>query len=183
MKKTDLLFVPEFFDRYTDLAPEGNLNDLLAASLRDLQTMDLTPYEALGDYVYAPGKWTLRDVFQHLIDTERIMAYRAMRIARNDKTALPGFEENDFAENTTASARTLADLRDEWVAVRQSNVALFNSFSEEMFHRIGTASNKPITPLALGFVLLGHPIHHFNVIHDRYMERSEGERKKGQMDK
>ena len=88
---------------------------------------------------YAEGKWTIKDIIQHLIDAERIFSYRALRFSRNDKTPLPGFEENDYVENTDANKRSIQDLLTEFSAVRQSTLLLFKSFSEEQLKRIGTA--------------------------------------------
>ena len=123
----------------------------------------------LGDYVYAPGKWTPKDIVQHLIDTERIMAYRALRFARFDSTSLPGFEEDDFARSARASRRTIADLYAEFGAVRQASLSLFRSFSEEMLEGTGVCAGQTLSVLALGFVLVGHPIHHANVVRERYL--------------
>ena len=169
MTKHDLPFLPVFFDRYIVYANDSALQTQLEESLVALQTFDLEPFEKLGDYVYAPGKWTMRDIFQHIIDTERIMAYRALRMARHDKNSLPGFEENDFAQNAQANNRTLRNLLDEWTTVRQTTVLLFRHLSPQMLLQVGTASGQQITPLALGFVILGHPLHHFKVIQERYV--------------
>ena len=168
MTKHDLPFLPQFFDRYIEYANDSTLLAQLEESLKTLQDFELAPLEQLGDYVYEQGKWTVRDIFQHIIDTERIMAYRALRMARHDKTDLPGFEENDFAQNTQANTRTLRDLRDEWMVVRHSSVLLFRSLDSDALLQVGTASAQKITPLALGFVILGHPMHHFKVIQEKY---------------
>ena len=168
MTKQDLPFLPEFFDHYINQTEDLDLDTLLhkydAAWLRTFAEK----LENLGDKVYAKGKWTARDILQHIVDTERIMAYRALRISRNDKTPLPGFEENDFAQNTLAHTRTIADLIAEFDAVRQSSILLFKHMNLEMVTRVGTGSGKPITPLAIGFVLVGHPIHHIKVLEERY---------------
>ena len=121
------------------------------------------------EYRYAEGKWTVKEIIQHIIDTERIFAYRALRVARNDKTALPGFEENDYALTGNANARTLESLLAEYKAVRQATIALFNSFSDDMLKHIGTASNSPISARAIGFIIIGHEAHHCNVIKERYL--------------
>lgn len=169
MKRSDIQHMPQFFDRYILLVDDIDIIDGLEATARLYHTPEIKEkLEALGDQVYAPGKWTAKDIIQHLIDNERIMSYRAMRFARNDKTSLPGYDEELFGANTTANQRTLDELLDEFAVVRQSTIALFKSFSDEMFHRSGVSFNQQISPLALGFVLIGHPIHHLRVLQERY---------------
>ena len=169
MTKADIPVMPQSFDRYINLVDDMEL----ITALTQAETFDkLIPsgtMEAIADMQYAPGKWTGKDILQHLIDTERIMAYRALRFARNDQTHLPGFDENLFGEFAQASHRTMADLYDEYALVRQSSIRLFRHFDEIMLLRSGTASGKTISVLALGFMLVGHPIHHVNVIHERYL--------------
>ncbi|TAF93771.1 MAG: DinB family protein [Cytophagia bacterium] len=169
MKKSDLPNLPPFFDRYILLANDEDVVTALenSAGLFENEAVK-QKLIALGDQVYAEGKWTAKDIVQHIIDTERIMAYRALRISRNDKTPLPGFDEEFFAQHTTAATRTLPELLAEFKLVRQSSVLLFESMSSEMLQREGISSNQPITALALGFVLVGHPIHHLNVLQERY---------------
>lgn len=121
------------------------------------------------DYRYAEGKWTIKDIIQHIIDAERIFAYRALRISRNDPTPLPGFEENDYVENTDANSRSIQELLTELSAVRHSNLLLFKSFSDEQLTRMGTASNHPISVRALGFLIIGHQKHHQKVFQERYL--------------
>lgn len=121
------------------------------------------------DYRYAEGKWTIKDIIQHIIDAERIFAYRALRISRNDQTPLPGFEENDYVENTDANSRSIQELLTELSAVRHSNLLLFKSFSNEQLTRMGTASNHPISVRALGFLIIGHQKHHQKVFQERYL--------------
>lgn len=121
------------------------------------------------DYRYAEGKWTIKDILQHIIDSERIFAYRALRFARNDKTELPGFEENDFANETQANQRSIMDLLTELSAVRHSTMLLFKTFSEEQLLRIGIASENPMSVRALGFIIIGHQNHHQRVFQERYL--------------
>jgi len=121
------------------------------------------------DYRYAEGKWTIKDIIQHIIDAERIFGYRALRISRNDQTLLPGFEENDYVENTDANGRSIQELLTEFSAVRHSNLFLFKSFSEEQLTRMGIASSHPISVRALGFLMIGHSKHHQRVFQERYL--------------
>lgn len=121
------------------------------------------------DYRYAEGKWTIKDIIQHIIDAERIFAYRALRISRNDKTPLSGFEENDYVDNTNANDRSIQDLLTEFSAVRQSTLFLFKSFSEEQLKRMGIASNAAVSVRAIGFIIIGHLKHHQKVFEERYL--------------
>ncbi len=121
------------------------------------------------DFRYEDGKWTIKEIIQHIIDTERIFAYRALRISRNDQTPLPGFEENDYAANTDANNRGLQGLLSELALVRESTLALFKSFSEEQLKRTGIVSNNEISVRAIGFILIGHQKHHQKVFQERYL--------------
>jgi hypothetical protein len=169
MKKADLPGMPPFFDRYINQVDDIDLLDALTQTATFDKLIDAETLEALGDLRYAPGKWSVKDILQHIIDTERIMSYRALRIGRNDPTPLPGFDENTYAENTGANQRSIADLYDEYAAVRQSSILLFRSLDATMMLRVGTASDKPISPLALGYVLVGHAKHHVTIIQERYV--------------
>lgn len=169
MTKSDIPVLPKFFDRYINLADNTFILDALTQAASFETLIPATILEALGDLRYAPGKWTVKDIVQHVIDNERIMSYRAMRFARNDQTALPGYDEEFFGQNANGSRRTIADLYDEYATVRRSSIALFNSFDEEMLLRSGIAFNQTISVLALGFVLVGHVTHHVNIIQERYL--------------
>lgn len=121
------------------------------------------------DYRYAEGKWTIKDIIQHLIDAERIFAYRALRFARRDQTPLPGFEEDDYVVAAQGSHRGLQDLLTEFLIVRQGTLALFKTFDKETLAQQGTASGHPMSVRALGFVIIGHQNHHQRVFEERYL--------------
>ncbi len=121
------------------------------------------------DYRYAEGKWTIKDILQHLIDAERIFAYRALRFARNDQTDLPGFEENDYVDEARANDRSIMQLLTELSALRHSTVLLYKTFSEQELLRTGTASNNVMSVRALGFIIIGHQNHHQRVFEERYL--------------
>lgn len=121
------------------------------------------------DYRYAEGKWTIKDILQHLIDAERVFAYRALCFARNDKTELPGFEEDDYVVEANANKRSIQDLLTEILIVRQSSLALFKSFNDEQLLRKGIASNNSMSVRALGFIIIGHQNHHQRVFEERYL--------------
>lgn len=122
------------------------------------------------DYRYADGKWSVREVLCHILDAERIFAYRALRFARNDKTHLPGFEENDYAPEANAGGRSLKKIAEEFTHLRASTVDMFEGFTEEMLRRRGTSgNNNEISVLALGMVIAGHENHHRKILSERYL--------------
>ena len=170
--KTDQLPVNEFSDfNATYIKAAGNVEMIeeLEICLHDfIRFVQNIPMDKF-DYRYAEGKWTIKDIIQHIIDTERIFAYRALRISRNDKTLLPGFEQNYYVDNTNANDRNIQDLLTEFSAVRQSTLLLFKSFSEKQLKRMGTASNAAISVRAIGFIIIGHQKHHQKVFQERYL--------------
>ena len=121
------------------------------------------------DYRYAEGKWTIKDIIQHLIDAERIFAYRTLRFARNDKTALAGFEENDYVNEANSNKRRIQDLLTELAVVRQATLSLFKSFSSEELTRKGIASDTTLSVRAIGFIIIGHQNHHQRIFQERYL--------------
>ena len=121
------------------------------------------------DYRYAEGKWTIKDILQHLIDSERVFAYRALRFARKDLTPLPGFEENDYANTADGSTRSIRDLLTEMAIVRESTLCLFRTFSDETLQLKGMASEREMSVRALGFIIIGHQNHHQRIFEERYL--------------
>lgn len=126
--------------------------------------------EEKADYSYAEGKWSIKELIGHLIDTERVMAYRALSISRNEKQPLPGFDENNYIRESNYSERTFPELIDELKKIREANLFLFNSFTEEMLNRRGLANNSEVTVRAILFIIAGHEIHHLNVLKERYLK-------------
>lgn len=126
------------------------------------------PAEKL-EYRYAEGKWTIKDIVLHMIDTERIFAYRALRISRGDKTPLPGFNENDYVPFAFANSRSIESLLSEFETVRKATISFFESLNEEQLLFMGTASNTAISVRAIGFIITGHQNHHLRVISERYL--------------
>lgn len=157
------------FATYIKEAGAVNLIEELEISLHDfIRFVQNIPMDKF-DYRYAEGKWTIKDIIQHIIDCERIFAYRALRFSRNDKTPLASFEEDDYANSTDSNSRSIQDLLTELSALRHSNLLFYKSLSEEQLKRIGTASNIQISVRALGFVIIGHQKHHQNVFQERYL--------------
>ncbi len=134
---------------------------------RIIEVWNAIPTEKIN-FAYAPDKWTIKQMLQHVIDTERIFAYRALVIARKEPAALLGFDENEYAKNATASHRNWKEMIAEWEILRQSTNILFGSFTEEDLKQKGTASNLPISVNALGFIIFGHALHHLHVLKERY---------------
>nr|WP_294780961.1 DinB family protein [uncultured Flavobacterium sp.] len=157
------------FGNYIKEAGDGDLIEELEISLhafiRFVQNIPMDKF----DYRYAPGKWTIKDIIQHLLDCERIFAYRALRFSRNDQTPLASFEEDDYANSTNSNGRSIQDLLTELSALRHSTLLFYKSLSEEQLKRIGTASNNQISVRALGFVIIGHQKHHQKVFEERYL--------------
>lgn len=149
---------------YKDLI-EG-LEDSFAITLSFFKTI---PNDKLA-YQYAEGKWTIKEIIQHIIDAEIVFSYRALRFARNDKTSLPGFDENAYVPSSLANNVSLGQLLNHYSSVRQSTIALFKSFDKEMLVRIGQASGSDMSVRALGFVIIGHETHHCKIIRERYLD-------------
>ncbi|WP_025763535.1 DinB family protein [Dyadobacter tibetensis] len=167
MKKSEISRMPSFFDRYINLCDDISLLLALEKTSPD-QVFSLDMLREIGDKIYAPGKWTIKDILQHVIDNERIMCYRALRFSRNELTALPGYEENIMAANSNARNRTLEDIMEEFQIVRGGTLALYRNMTPEMMLREGLANGQYMSPLSLGFVIVGHAVHHRNIIEQRY---------------
>jgi hypothetical protein len=118
---------------------------------------------------YAPGKWTILEILVHLMDGERVFAYRALRFARKDKTSLPGYDENFFASNSAANDRKILGIVKEFSLLRASTIELFQSFTQEMWDEIGTANDTQMRTSFLPYMLCGHEIHHRNTIEEKYI--------------
>ncbi|NSL88767.1 DinB family protein [Chitinophaga sp. Mgbs1] len=169
MKKAAISPDPQYFSRYIDKVPDIDLIPALEQSLHELQTMDTAPLEAKADYAYGPDKWTIKQVLQHLTDTERIFTYRTLLFARKDSNVAPGFDENYYAAIAEVADRSFGEVLDELKAQRMATIALFKSFSDEVLLRKGMSWKYEMSVLAMGFTTAGHQIHHFEVIRERYL--------------
>ena len=159
--------MPGYYDRYINLVPDVELSQGFDDSIRQLTNLDRTALGRIADKSYAPGKWTIKDIIQHMTDGERIMTYRALMFARRDPTA-PGFDQEEFAANASANRRTFDDLLDELISVRRATKAMYESFTDDMLRARGKSWEYEVSVLDLGFIILGHQIHHMNVIAERY---------------
>ena len=158
-----------FYEGYVSKVDSPNLQETVATYSHTLTRFYATLPEEKADYRYAPEQWSLKDVLQHVIDTERIMSYRLLRIARNDTTPLPGFEENNYAISANAASRTFSSLKEEFVALRKSTDLLLESLSDDQLSKMGNASGNNITANATGYVIYGHLMHHKTIIEERYL--------------
>lgn len=161
-----------YYHKYVDRCSGEDVMGTLLDSLKKCRELLARVPVGMMEYRYAPDKWSIKDVVQHVIDAERIFAYRALRIARNDATPLPGFEENDYARVATADARKWEDLSMEMEIVRGATILLFQSMDQEMLMRLGTANNQPASARALGWIISGHMLHHVSVIQERYLSHA-----------
>ena len=159
-----------YYDRYISLI-QGN--DILAALDEQRRQMLLLlsgRTEPDGDLRYAPEKWSLKEVLGHINDTERIMSYRALRISRGDATPIAGFEQDDYVRNSPLGRRPLADLIEDYIAVRRATVSLFRNLDEPAWTRRGVASNNEVTVRALAYIIAGHELHHRRIIEEKYLK-------------
>ena len=168
MKKTDINQPPCYFDKYINCLENIELSEAFSNAQWEIAALKLDQLKQIGDSVYAEGKWTIKDIFQHLIDAERIMAYRALRIGRNDKTPLSGFDQDILAANISTQNRTLESILEEFKIVRRATTCLFETFTDEALQRIGISSGMQMSALAFGFAILGHQKYHLKIIEEKY---------------
>lgn len=158
-----------YFGRYISLLPEsGSVIDLMRSQNQATvaRLANLTETQAL--HRYAPGKWSVKETIGHLADGERVFSYRALRFARADQTDLPGFEENEWVPAARFDRRPIRALLDEYCAVRAASIAMFSTFDEAEWSRRGTANGTAISVRALACCILGHELHHMNLLRERY---------------
>lgn len=161
-------FAP-YYAGYVASVPEGDLLETMERQLGELHALpDLFPEER-GDHAYAPGKWTVKEVLGHCADTERIFAYRLLRVARGDRTPLPGFDQDEYVPSAGSAARSVRSLVDELVAVRHATLALARGLPAEAWGNTGVASGFDVSARALGYITAGHLAHHLTVLRERYL--------------
>ena len=168
MKRPEATEYAPFYASYVSRVPGPDALSVLESQRMQMLQLFAGRSEREGNFRYAPDKWTVKEVLGHITDTERIFAYRALRIARNDQTPLPGFEQDDFVKNGAFGGRTVANLAEEFGAVRGASITLFRSFGEEVWGRRGVASEKEVTVRALAFITAGHQMHHRIILEERY---------------
>lgn len=157
-----------YYETYIKEIEGDNILKILNEQNKKTQEVLNSFSEHKGNYRYADGKWTVKEVVGHLLDTERVFAYRALCIARGDKKSLPGFDQDDYVSGGNFNSRNLSDLNYEFRLLRESNLLLFRTFSEEMLNRRGTANESLITVRAILWIIAGHEKHHVKVLLERY---------------
>lgn len=170
MNHVDLSRVPEYYHKYINLAIEDDLETALDKHQTILISFLKDIPKKKWNYRYAEGKWTIKEVVQHIIDAERVFSYRALCFARKDQTPLPGFDENLFAQHSKANDRSKKELLKELKTVQQSSEQLFGSFDEEQLNQSGVASAQSTYVKGLAYTLVGHALHHKKILEERYLQ-------------
>lgn len=165
--------MPEYFDRYIELVDDIELSEAFDKGIEQIDDLDINLLKKIGDGKYAPNKWTVKDIFQHVIDWERILSQRALLFARIDGSVAQGIDENALAENTKTERRTIEDLIEELKVVRLSTKFLFANFNDEILQNSGTSYKSVMSVLAMGFTIIGHQKHHLKIIEERYFPLAE----------
>lgn len=169
MSKPDLTRVPEFYHNYINLVQQEDLKEALKTHITQAVNFLKNIPEEKWNYRYAEGKWSIKELVQHIIDAERIFCYRALRFARKDETPLAGFDENTYAASSKADFRSKDDLLEELELVQKASSKLFLSFNHDQLEASGIANGKSIYVLAIAFISVGHSLHHLNIIQQRYL--------------
>ena len=169
MKRPETNEFAPYYNNYISLIEGDNVMKVLNSQVAEIRSIFADVPEEKGTYAYAEDKWTVKELLSHLIDGERIFAYRILRISRGDKTPIEGFEQDDYIENSNANSRSFADLLGEFELQRQSNLLMVNSISDEASKQMGTASDKPVSVRALTYIMAGHVTHHMNILNERYL--------------
>lgn len=157
-----------YYDAYISLLADDNVIEVLEAQPAELRAIFGAMHEEKGSFAYAEGKWTVKELLSHIIDGERIFAYRILRISRGDVTPIEGFEQDGYTENSNANDRSFVDLLDEFEHQRRSNMNMLRNLSDAATRRIGTANEKTISVRALVYIMAGHIKHHINILRDLY---------------
>ena len=158
-----------YYDKYISLVTDDEIVPVLAAQTTELQDIFTGIPEEKGTFAYGEGKWTIKEVLSHLIDGERMFAYRALRISRGDETPIEGFEQDGYIENSHANSRNFAELLEEFNLLRRANLLLFNNLDDNGWTCVGTASENKVSVRALAYIMAGHVRHHIHILNERYL--------------
>ncbi len=158
-----------YHDRYISLVPGTDVVSTLESQRREMLVLLCGRDENEGDFRYSSDKWSLKEVLGHICDTERIFSYRALRVARGDRTPLPSFEQDDFVRNSSASRRPIADLIEDYIAVRRATLTLFRNLDEPAWTRRGVVSNAEVSVRAIAYIMAGHELHHRRILEQKYL--------------
>jgi hypothetical protein len=170
MNKSDLADYPEYYQKYVRLVEEEDLNMALVESLQEISTFFSSLPEEKMNHRYQPDKWSIKEVLAHLIDSERIMGYRALCFARNDLSELSGFDQESYVKNSNANQRDITELVKDYSSARRANIQLFQSFEDKMLLKKGVANKYEVSVLLIGFMMVGHGYHHLNIVKQRYLQ-------------
>lgn len=157
-----------YYDRYISLVETGDIVNTLTTQGAETAAMLAAISESRGDYRYAPEKWSVKELLGHVIDSERIFAYRALRIARNDSTPMEGFEQDDYVRNGSFNQCSLSGLMEEFSAVRKTTVLLFAHLTPDAWQRRGVANHNPVSVRAIAWIIAGHELHHGRILRENY---------------
>lgn len=160
--------LPEYFDRYINLCDDVTVEKAIEISIDEVKNAPLEKWKLLGLKTYAPNKWTVNELLQHIIDCERIFTYRALSFARSEQQQLPSFEEDEYVTQSKANDRKLEDLVNEMLALRQSTLAMYKSFTQEMLSKKGMGFKGLYSVASIGFIIAGHQRWHFKVLQEKY---------------
>lgn len=169
MKRSDINPMPPNFAKYIELVADVELEQAFTESGRQLNELDKELLKKVGDREYEPGKWTVKDILQHLADSDRIMSYQALMLARKDGSVLQGFNQELHVKNASAAGRTVDEMIEEIKVARASTVSLFSSFDDEMLLQKAINWKYEISVLAMGFTIIGHQTHHLRIIKEKYL--------------
>ena len=161
-----------YYDRYISLVPGNDILTTLESQRRQMLLLLSGRDEADGDFRYAPDKWSMKEVLGHVCDTERIFAYRALRISRGDRTPIEGFEQDDYVRNGPFAQRPLAELIEDYIAVRRSTLTLLRNLDEQAWMRRGIANNNEVSVRAIAYTTAGHELHHRRILEEKYFATS-----------
>lgn len=162
---------PDYYQSYMDLLPEGDVFYLLEKQASDLRYIFKDISDERAEEAYAEGKWTMKELLQHLIDSERIFGYRALCFSRGEEASLPGWDEGKYVYHSLANIRSLESLLDEYELTKRSNMAMFQSFTLEMMDKEGVANGWKMTLRGLIYVIAAHELHHIIILKTRYLKR------------
>ena len=160
-----------YYDRYISLVPGTDILGTLDAQRRQTLLLLSGRDEPDGNFRYAPGKWTAKEVLGHVCDTERIFAYRALRISRGDQTPIEGFEQDDYVKNGPFTRMPLEEIVEDYIAVRRATLTLFRNLEESAWTRRGVANKNEVTVRALAYTIAGHELHHRRILEEKYFRR------------
>ncbi|MBS1605939.1 MAG: DinB family protein [Bacteroidetes bacterium] len=163
------LIPAEFYQGYIDLIKEEDFREAIRKNTKQFRKLTEGISRKKFDYAYADGKWTIREMLQHIIDAERVFSYRALTFSRKDASPLPGFDENNWAAQAGGSNRRWKDLLEEFASVRQATQYLYDSLSDDQLTFAGQANGRPLNGYTLGFIIPGHVAHHMRILRERYL--------------